>query len=98
MNEKDKKEFINLFNQGFEEVVIPVIEGVRGEVKEVKQVLNEHTRTLEDHSNRFERIERKLDAVVERQDDQGTEIKKIKQTGQSQQKEITKIKTALKVS
>ncbi len=85
MDSKERKEIINIFNEGFEQVVLPYIariqediagihteiDGIHGDLTGIKDV-------LEDHSFRLDRIERKLNAVVARQDEQGVEIKQLK--------------------
>lgn len=53
MDDKTKEDFIELFNQGFEEVVLPEIEGLREE-------MNQHFGKLE---TRVENIDRKLDRL-----------------------------------
>lgn len=71
MKQEDKKEIIELFNQGFEEVVLPYIARMQEDIATIKE-------TLDDHTFRLDRVERKLNAVVDRQDEQGMEIKKLK--------------------
>lgn len=68
MDDKTKKEFIALFNQGFEEVVAPAIDDLRGEItqefKDVKQRLFQV-------ENRLEVLDRKVDHISAKQfDDQ----------------------------
>lgn len=54
MDENTKREFVLLFNQGFEEVVLPEIERLSGEIKEVKTKLS-------GLQNQVDRLDRKLD-------------------------------------
>lgn len=141
MSPEERKEFINIFNEGFEQIVLPYfariqeeiagihieltdvkqdvsglkedvsgikqelsavkqdVAGLKEDVSElkrdvsglkedvsqlkedvsgIKQELTEIKETLQDHGIRFIRVERKLDAVVTRQDEQGIEIKQLK--------------------
>lgn len=66
-----KTDVINIINEGFEQVILPHIVEIKGDVQEIKE-------TLDDHGNRLERVERKLNAVADSQDRQWGEIKKIK--------------------
>lgn len=110
MKPEDRKEMINIFNQGFEEVVMPHIVKIYEEIAEIREDhgfrLTKIEETLDQHSfrldridarldrmderfdrmderfdrvdERFDRVERKLNSVVDRQDEQGFEIKRIK--------------------
>ena len=106
MSPEERKEFIQIFNEGIEQVILPYfariqeeIAGVHIELSEIKQdvavlkqdvaVLKEEMSgvkqeirgikgILQDHGLRLDRIERKLNAVVVRQDEQGIEIKQLK--------------------
>ena len=120
MSPEERKEFIQIFNEGIEQVILPYfariqeeIAGIHIELSEIKQdvavlkqdvavlkqdvaVLKEDVAVLkeemsgvkqeirgikgilQDHGLRLDRIERKLNAVVVRQDEQGIEIKQLK--------------------
>jgi len=78
MKPEDKKEIMNLFNQGFEEVVIPYLARMQEDIAQIKEDITEIHEKLDDHTFRLDRVERKLNAVVDRQDEQGLEIKKLK--------------------
>ena len=127
MSPEERKEFIQIFNEGIEQVILPYfariqeeIAGIHIELSEIKQdvavlkqdvaVLKEDVAVLkedvaglkqdvavlkeemsgvkqeirgikgilQDHGLRLDRIERKLDVVVTRQDEQGIEIKQLK--------------------
>jgi len=127
MSPEERKEFIQIFNEGIEQVILPYfariqeeIAGIHIELSEIKQdvavlkqdvavlkqdvavlkqdvavlkqdvaVLKEEMSgvkqeirgikgILQDHGLRLDRIERKLDVVVTRQDEQGIEIKQLK--------------------
>jgi len=127
MSPEERKEFIQIFNEGIEQVILPYfariqeeIAGIHIELSEIKQdvavlkqdvavlkqdvavlkqdvavlkqdvaVLKEEMSgvkqeirgikgILQDHGLRLDRIERKLNAVVVRQDEQGIEIKQLK--------------------
>lgn len=62
--ERLEKRMIHVFNEGFEQVVLPHIARIDGRLDKLE--------------SGQERIERKVNAVVERQDEQGLEIQKIK--------------------
>jgi len=53
-----KTDVITIINEGFEQVILPHIVEIKGDVQEIKE-------TLDDHGNRLERVERKLNAVAE---------------------------------
>ncbi|MHB8840551.1 MAG: hypothetical protein ACYC56_01975 [Candidatus Aquicultor sp.] len=78
MNPEERKEIINIFNEGFEQVVLPYIARIQEDIAGMHLEISEIKDVLEDHSLRFDRIERKLNAVVARQDEQGIEIKQLK--------------------
>ena len=106
MSPEERKEFIQIFNEGIEQVILPYfariqeeIAGIHIELSEIKQdvavlkqdvaVLKEEMSgvkqeirgikgILQDHGLRLDRIERKLDVVVTRQDEQEIEIKQLK--------------------
>ena len=63
MDEKTKTEFILLFNQGFEEIVLPEIESLRKEVGLLK--------------TRLESVDRKLDVFTEKVNDNERRINKL---------------------
>lgn len=78
MDDKTRQEFILIFNQGFEEVVIPAIEDLRREMnlgfKKVNQRFEDMDkrfesidRRFEDMDARFDRLERKVDTISEKQ-------------------------------
>ena len=62
--ERLEKRMIHVFNEGFEQIVLPHIAKIEEDI--------------EDLQSRTGRIERTLNAVVDRQDRQGEEIKDIK--------------------
>jgi len=120
MSPEERKEFIQIFNEGIEQVILPYfariqeeIAGIHIELSEIKQdvavlkqdvavlkqdvaVLKQDVAVLkqdvagvkqeirgikgilQDHGLRLDRIERKLDVVVTRQDEQEIEIKQLK--------------------
>lgn len=68
MDDQTKKEFILLFNQGFEEVVVPAIDDLR---KEITQEFKGVKQRLSQVENRLEVLDRKVDNIVaNRLDDQ----------------------------
>jgi hypothetical protein len=66
-----EKRMIQVFNEGFEKVILPHLSGLSNKVNLIEDKIS-------DLDSRTGRIERKLDAVVERQDRQGEEIQSIK--------------------
>lgn len=84
MDEKAKKEFILLFNQGFEEVVLPQLEEIRDDLKDVKKELRDVKTELKDVKEeqkkqgiRLDRIDNKLDKVSAKQLDHDKRIHKL---------------------
>lgn len=71
-------EISNIFNEGFQQLVLPHIQ----ELKDDVEVLKDGVKVLKDDVKDLQlttgRIERKLNSVVDRQDKQGKEIKTIK--------------------
>lgn len=58
MDDKTRQEFINLFNQGFQELVVPQLD----ELIEGQERIENRLETIE---IRFDVVERKLDRVVD---------------------------------
>lgn len=68
MDDKTRKEFILLFNQGFEEVVAPEIDDLR---KQITRGFKDIKQRLFQVENRLEILDRKVDNIVAKQlDDQ----------------------------
>lgn len=59
MTDHDRNEFINLFNVGFEQVVLPHIERIDEKLENVEN-------RLEGVENRLETVESRLDVVEEK--------------------------------
>jgi hypothetical protein len=76
LDEVFEKKFIPLFNQGFEEVISPqleeLFEGQEGIKKQIARLA-----TKEEMKSGFERVERRLDDLAERQGRSETQIKKL---------------------
>ena len=70
MNDKTKKDFIQLFNQGFEEIILPEIETIRDDVSTLKDDVGV-LRT------RVTQIDNKLDVMNDKILDHGNKIKNI---------------------
>jgi DNA-binding transcriptional MerR regulator len=68
--EQLEKRMVHVFNEGFEQVVLPHLSELSNKVDLIEDKISEL-------DSRTGRIERKLDAVVERQDRQGEEIQSI---------------------
>ncbi len=84
MDEKTKKDMILLFNQGFEEVVLPDIlelkdgqEDIKKQLEDVKNRLGTVENRLGTVENRLEVVERKLDRAVDTHIDHSTRLKKL---------------------
>jgi DNA repair ATPase RecN len=69
--ERFEKRMIQVFNEGFEKVILPHLSELSNKVDLIEDKIGEL-------DSRTGRIERKLDAVVERQDRQSEEIQSIK--------------------
>lgn len=77
MTQKDKKEIIDLFNQGIEEVILPAIEKLasKEDLKNLEITLKDD---IQDLQTQLDSIERKVEANQLRSDDQEKDIDKIK--------------------
>ncbi len=62
-----EKKFIRLFNQGFEEVVIPQLEEIGKDIEGVKKGLNQVENRLDSIETRLGSLDRKVDRVVANQ-------------------------------
>ena len=78
MTPEDKKEFLELFKQSFERIVLPTIVDIHETLEDHGARLGRIEDKLDDHGNRLDRIERKLNSVVDRQDRQSVEISALK--------------------
>jgi len=79
MTKKDKKEIIDLFNQGIAELILPVLETLA--TKEDIKLIKEEMATKDDVNDiqsQLDSIERKVEAQQERSDRHGQDIEKIK--------------------
>ena len=70
MNEQDKKEFKLMMCEVLEDVVLPEIQSLKDDV----HILKEDVKDLKNTTNR---IELRLNSVVDRQDEQEVQIAKI---------------------
>lgn len=77
MNETEREEFVKVFMEGFEAVVVPHLEEFYTRFDRIDGKLEQHDRRFDDVESRLNRIERKLNAVVERQDDHSVRIKNL---------------------
>lgn len=73
MDDKTKSEFIQLFNQGFEDVVLPELEEIREDVKEVKNEINKL-------GSQMDRVEGHVDRLADKVMEYGGKIKKLEST------------------
>ncbi|MHB8841874.1 MAG: hypothetical protein ACYC56_08840 [Candidatus Aquicultor sp.] len=71
--ERLEKRMIQVFNEGFEQVVLPHLTELNDKVDSLANKVDLLDDKVDDISLRTASIERKLDAVVERQDRQGEE-------------------------
>lgn len=67
MDEKTKKEFMLIFNQGFEEVILPQIVKLEGQVKKGFKKIN----------SKLDSIERRIDDQAIKSGDNERRIKKL---------------------
>ncbi len=77
MTDQDKKEIIDLFNQGIEEVILPAIEKLasKDDLKKLESSIKED---IQDIQTQLDSIERKVDANQLRSDKHGQDIEKLK--------------------
>lgn len=77
MTKKDKKEIIDLFNQGIEEIILPVLDKLasKEDLKNLEVALKDD---IQDIQTQLDSIERKVEANLLRSDDQEKDIDKIK--------------------
>ena len=85
MTPEEKKQMIVIFNEGVEQVILPllqntyaVIQGMQTDIKSLQTDMQHVKSTLDDHTFRLDRMERKLDATVNLVDKHDVEIKQIK--------------------
>lgn len=81
MTQKDKKEIIDLFNQGITELILPVLDemsnkmATKGDLHDLKIELKDD---IQDIQTQLDSIERKVEANQLRSDEHGQVIDKIK--------------------
>jgi len=73
MNDDSDARFIRLFNQGFEEVVLPRIEDLGEEIRGI-------SKRLEVVETRLDVVERKLDRAIDQLMDHEKGLKKLEHT------------------
>ena len=73
-----ESKMINVFNEGFEQIVLPHIVRHDDKIDGLEKRFDGLEKKVDDIGYSQDRMERKLNAVVDRQDKQGIEIKKIK--------------------
>lgn len=74
MDEKTKQDFIQLFNQGFEEVVQPQLEEIRREMAtkgDINQIYGNIKQIREEMVTKddLEKLERKIDRLLDKSED-----------------------------
>ena len=69
---------INVFNEGVDQLILPHITRIEDDISSLKQNVSELNVRVGSLESGQERMERKLNSVVDRQDEQGIEIRKIK--------------------
>ncbi|MFA6073884.1 MAG: hypothetical protein WC758_07255 [Candidatus Woesearchaeota archaeon] len=77
MTKKDKKEIIDLFNQGIEEVILPALDKLasKADLNNLEITLKDD---IQDIQTQLDSIERKVEANQLRSDQHGQDIEKIK--------------------
>lgn len=68
MDKKQKDEFINIVNQGFQEVMIPALESME------ERMMNSFASSTKDLSAQINTLDRKFEAQQNRLDRQGKQI------------------------
>lgn len=66
MDDNTKKDFILLFNQGFEELVLPVVERIDERLENLEGKVETIENRVENMEDRMESMDRKLDRFTER--------------------------------
>ncbi|OGE31808.1 hypothetical protein A2631_01605 [Candidatus Daviesbacteria bacterium RIFCSPHIGHO2_01_FULL_44_29] len=69
MDEKTKEDFIKLFNQGFEEMVLPQFEEIREDMASMRKEMATQTD--------INRLERKIDHLLDKSGDHENRLKRI---------------------
>jgi len=80
MNEQDKKEMRQIFNEGFEQLVLPNFDRIDKKLDQHTKILNEHTKILDYHTQDLDHIERKLDAEISWRDNASKRLKNLEIT------------------
>ena len=76
MKERDKKEIRQIFNEGLEQLVLPILDDIYKNIGDIKK--NMATKgDLQVVSNDVDSINRKLDAEITWRDDASKRIKKV---------------------
>jgi len=81
MTKGDKKEIINLFNQGITELILPVLDEMNSKMAtkdDLHGLKIELKDDIQDVQTQLDSIERKVEANLLRADDQGKDIEKLK--------------------
>lgn len=69
MDDKTKDEFISIFNQGFEEIVQPQLEGIREDMATIREDMATKTD--------IDRLERKIDTILDKDMEQDKRLDRI---------------------
>ncbi|OIP24440.1 hypothetical protein AUK11_03320 [bacterium CG2_30_37_16] len=77
-SDRYERRMIQVFNEGFDQVILPHIVEINENIVSMKQDISSLDKRLTNVEHSQDRMERKLNSVVDRQDEQGLEIKKIK--------------------
>lgn len=84
MEEKDKKEIRQIFNEGFEQLSLPLFDKILKDIGEIKQDMVEAKKDLKivkadvEYLNQdVDKINRKLDAEISWRDDTSKRLKKL---------------------
>ncbi len=77
MDRKTRQEFIHLFNQGFEEVVLPQIEEIKEDVVKIQEDINGMKVDVSQIKGDLNRVSSKMDYLSDRSLEQEARIKKL---------------------
>ena len=82
MKEQDKKEIRQIFNEGLEQLVLPILDDIYKNMatkKDIKDIRDEMAtkKDIEDISTDVDSINRKLDAEIAWRDDASKRLKKV---------------------
>ncbi|OGD57162.1 hypothetical protein A2V71_01920 [Candidatus Berkelbacteria bacterium RBG_13_40_8] len=77
MNQQDKKDIRQIFNEGFKQLVLPHFDNIYKNFDNIKKNFDDIKKDIEDIHNDIGSINRKLDVEISWRDDASKRLKKI---------------------